>query len=303
MSQVERITRRSAMGRVAAGATAAVASALTEPGAKAGESKPDPRAEAGRRKLKGRIQQSVCKWCYPQLSVEELVRGAAKIGIAGIDLIRPPDWGTAFKYGIRPVMGYVAGGSPPDGLNQKANHPKFEKECRTNIDLAAKAGVPNLICFSGNRRGISDEEGLENCYIFLKKVIPQAEDKDIMICMEPLNSKIDHPDYQCDHTAWGVELVKRVNSPRFRLLHDIYHMQIMEGDVIRTIRDNIPYIAHFHTGGVPGRNEIDKTQELNYATITQAIIETGFSGYMAHEFIPKRDPLASLAEAALLCDV
>ena len=303
MSQAERITRRSALARVAADATAAASGAMAEPEAVAAIAKPDHHGEAGRQKLKGHIQQSVCKWCYPKLSVEELVRESAKMGIVGIDLIRPPDWDTAFKYGIRPVMGYVASGNPPDGINNKANHSKFEEACRKNIDLAANAGVPNLICFSGNRRGMTDEEGLENCYIFLKKVTPQAEDKDIMICMEPLNSKVDHPDYQCDRTRWGVELVKRVNSPRFRLLHDIYHMQIMEGDVIRTIRDNIQYIAHFHTGGVPGRNEIDSTQELNYATVTRAIIETGFSGYMAHEFVPKRDPMPSLREAVLLCDV
>ena len=296
MSKVERITRRSALGRLAAGATAAVAGTLTEPGAEAGEAKP------GRQKLKGRIKQSVCKWCYPKLSVEELARESAKMGIVGMDLIPPSDWDAAFKHGIRPVM-VNAGDTPSDGLNTKANHSRLEKEFRKNIELAAKAGVPNVICFSGNRRGMSDEEGLENCYIFVKKVIAQAEDKDVMVCIELLNSKVNHKDYQCDRTPWGVELVKRVNSPRFRLVYDIYHMQIMEGDVIRTIRDNIQHIAHFHTGGVPGRNEIDDTQELNYAAISRAIVETGFSGYMAHEFIPKREPLVSLREAVLLCDV
>ena len=279
------ITRRSVLGGLAA---ASAATAI-------------PRSW-GQTKLKGRIKQSVCKWCYRDVSVEDLANAASGMGIVGMDLIGPDDWPMAFKYGVRPVMAY-SGSTIPDGLNAKANHLKLEPEFRKNIDLAAKAGVPNLICFSGSRRGMSDEEGLENCRIILDKVKAQAGDKGVMIVMELLNSKVDHKDYQCDHTRWGVELVKRVNSPRFRLLYDIYHMQIMEGDVIRTIRDNIQYIAHFHTGGVPGRNEIDQSQELNYATVTKAIIDTGFSGYMAHEFIPKRQPLASLREAVLLCDV
>ncbi len=277
-----KLTRRSAIGGLAAGAAAS--------------------RLLGDDKLKGRIKQSVCKWCYRNLSVEELAQASAGMGIVGMDLLQVAEWDMAFKHGIRPVMGY-AGSTIPDGLNAKANHIKLEAEFHTNIDLAAKAGVPNLICFSGSRRGMSDEEGIENCRVFLDKVKAHAEDKGVLIVMELLNSKVDHKDYQCDHTTWGVELAKRVNSPRFRLLYDIYHMQIMEGDVIRTIRNNIQYIGHFHTGGVPGRNEIDQSQELNYATVTKAIIDTGFTGYFAHEFIPKRQPLASLREAVQLCDV
>jgi len=292
MGKKEKISRRSLLEGMA---VATAAGALVEPKARAQET-------SGRLQLKGHIKQSVCKWCYPKLSVEELAREAAKMGIVGMDLIRAPEWPDAFKHGVRPVMGY-AGSTIVDGLNEKANHPKLEEEFRTNIDLAAKHGVPNLICFSGSRRGKSDEEGLDNCYTFLKKAMPMAEDKNIMIVMELLNSKVNHKDYQCDRTWWGVELVKRVNSPKFRLLYDIYHMQIMEGDVIRTIRDNMQYIAHFHTGGVPGRNEIDDTQELNYRPVVRAIIDTGFTGYMAHEFIPKREPLVSLREAVQLCDL
>ena len=286
-----KMSRRSMLGRTAAGVVAASEAAMMAQ---------ETRDQA--LQLKGRIKQSVCKWCYPKHTVEELAREGARMGIRGIDLIGPADWDACKKYGLQPTMGY-AGSTIPDGLNSKANHAKIEEEFRKNVDLAAKAGVTNLICFSGNRRGMSDEEGLENCTLFLKKMMPLAEEKGIQICMELLNSKVNHKDYMCDHTPWGVELVKRVGSPKFKLLYDIYHMQIMEGDVIRTIRDNIQHIAHFHTGGVPGRNEIDNTQELNYATITRAIIETGFSGYMAHEFIPKREPLTSLREATILCDV
>jgi hydroxypyruvate isomerase len=217
-------------------------------------------------------------------------------------LIPPEDWDTVMKYGLKPAMVY-AGDTIVDGLNVKANHAKYEPVFRASIDRAAKAGAPNVICFSGSKRSLSDEEGIENCRIFLDKIKAQAEDKGVTVNLELLNSKVNHKDYQCDHTAWGVELMKRVNSPRVKLLYDIYHMQIMEGDVIRTIRDNIKYIGHFHTGGVPGRNEIDQTQELNYAAIAQAIVDAGFTGYMSHEFVPKRQPMASLREAVLLCDV
>src|SRR5258708_35424126 len=193
------------------------------------------------------------------------------------------------------------------GMNRRDTNAALDPGFRKIIDQAAAEKTPSVICFSGNRRGmswaISDEEGWENCRILLDKIKAQAEDRGVNIVMELLNSKVDHKDYQCDHTAWGVELVKRVGSPRFKLLYDIFHMQIMEGDVVRTIRDNIQHIAHFHTGGVPGRNELDGSQELNYAVVTQAILDTGFKGYFAHEFIPKRDPLTSLREAVTLCDV
>jgi hydroxypyruvate isomerase len=251
---------------------------------------------------KGRLKQSVCRWCYGKMPIEDLAREAARLGLKSIDLIAPEEWPAIKKYGLIPTM--VPGGTTiPDGFNRKENHAGILQRLRAAIDWAAKEGAPSVIVFSGNRRGMSDEEGLENCYIGLRQIVKHAEDKGILICMELLNSKVNHPDYMCDHTKWGVELVKRVNSPNFKLLYDIYHMQIMEGDVIRTIRDNFQYIGHFHTAGVPGRNEIDDTQELNYRAIAKAIVDLGFTGYFAHEFIPKRDPLKSLAEAVDLCDV
>jgi hydroxypyruvate isomerase len=194
-------------------------------------------------------------------------------------------------------------GTIPDGLNRKENHAKLEREFRENIEKAAKANVPNVITFSGNRRGLADDVGIENCVIGLNRVKKLAEDKGVTICLELLNSKVDHKDYQCDHTAWGVEVIKRVDSPRVKLLYDIYHMQIMEGDVIRTIRDNFNHLAHFHTGGVPGRHEIDGTQELNYAPVAKALVDLGFQGFVAHEFVPAaKDPIQSLEDAARLCD-
>src|SRR6202043_3207417 len=188
-------------------------------------------------------------------------------------------------------------GTIPDSWNRKENHDALEREMRENIERAAAAKVPNVITFSGNRRGMPDEEAKDNCVAGLNRVKAIAEDKGVTICLELLNSKVNHKDYQCDHTAWGVEVMKRVGSPRVKLLYDIYHMQIMEGDVIRTIQQNIAYIGHFHTGGVPGRHELDGTQELNYRAVAEAIVALGFQGYFAHEFIPVRDPLKSLAEA------
>jgi hydroxypyruvate isomerase len=261
-----------------------------------------PMALSAQTSRKGRLKQSVCKWCYRNMSVEELAKESAKLGLKGMDLIGPDDWPAVQKYGILPTMAPGAT-TIADGLNRIENHAKCEADFRQNITKAAAAGVPNVICFSGNRRGMSDREGMDNCVTLLNKVKGFAEEKGVTICMELLNSKVDHKDYMCDHTPWGVEMVKRVNSPRVKLLYDIYHMQIMEGDVIRTIRDNFQYIGHFHTGGVPGRNEIDAGQELNYRTIAQAILDLGFTGYFAHEFIPKRNAVNSLGEAADLCDV
>jgi len=252
--------------------------------------------------LKGRLKQSAARWCYRNIPIEDLAREAAAMGLKGIDLIEPKDWPTLKKHGLVPTM-VSGGGTIADGLNRKENHDKLEREFRENIPRAAEAGVPNVITFSGNRRGLPDSEGIENCVAGLNRVKALAEQHGVTICLELLNSKIDHKDYQCDHTPWGVEVVKRVNSPRVKLLYDIYHMQIMEGDVIRTIRENIQWIAHFHTGGVPGRHEIDSSQELNYSAVIRAIVDTGFSGYVAHEFVPVREPLKSLREAALLCDL
>ncbi len=251
---------------------------------------------------KGRLKQAVARWCFRNWSLEQLAETSAKLGIKGIDLIGPEEWPVVKKFGLVPTMA-PGGGTIADGLNRKENHDKIERDLRANIEKAAAAGVPNVITFSGNRRGMSEEEGLENCVAGLNRVKAVAEDKGVTICLELLNSKVDHKDYQCDHTSWGAEVIKRVNSPRVKLLYDIYHMQIMEGDIIRTIRGNIQHIAHFHTGGNPGRNEIDAGQELNYRAIAQAIAGLNFLGYLAHEFVPKRDPLASLREAVEICDV
>ncbi len=250
----------------------------------------------------GRIKQAAARWCYKDIPVDSLARAAAGMGILGLDLVDPPDWPALKKNGLICTMAW-GGGSIPDGFNRKENHDKLEREYREKIPPVAAAGFPNIIALSGNRKGLSDQEGMENCIIGLNRVKAIAEQHNITICLELLNSKVDHKDYQCDHTAWGAEVVKKVGSPRVKLLYDIYHMQIMEGDVIRTIRENIKWIGHFHTGGVPGRNELDDTQELNWPAIMRAIAATGYTGYVAHEFVPTRDPLTSLKEAVRLCAV
>ena len=250
----------------------------------------------------GRLKQSVCKWCYRDMSVKQLAEHSARMGIRSVELLEQDEWPLLEKYGLMCAVG-TGICSITDGLNVKVYHARIEANFRRLLPAAKKSGVPNLICFSGNRRDVSDEEAWENCTLVLNKVKAQAEDLGVTIVMELLNSKINHKDYQCDTTPWGVELVTRVNSPRFNLLYDIYHMQIMEGDVIRTIRDNIDHIAHFHTGGNPGRHELDDTQELNYKAIATAIADLGFEGYYAHEFIPTRDPMTSLREAVELCTV
>jgi len=253
--------------------------------------------------LKGRLKQSVCRWCYNKIPLEDFAKAVSEMGLKGIDLLNnPADWPIVKKYGLIPTMTSGAG-TIPDACNRKDLHDQLEKQFQENIPRAAEYGIPNVITFSGNRKGMSDGEGIENCVAMLNRVKALAEKHNVTICLELLNSKVDHKDYMCDHTAWGVEVIKRVNSPRVKLLYDIYHMQIMEGDIIRTIRQNIQHIAHFHTGGNPGRNEIDGTQELNYLPVMQAIADLGFTGYVAHEFVPKRDPLKSLREAVELCDV
>jgi hydroxypyruvate isomerase len=254
-------------------------------------------------KLNGRLKQSACRWCYRNIPLEDLAKFASEIGLKGIDLLNNPnDWAVIKKYGLIPTM-TAGAGTIPDACNRKDLHDKLEKEFQANIPRAAENGVPNVITFSGNRKGMSDGEGLENTVEILNRVKGIAEKHNVTICMELLNSKVNHKDYMFDHTAWGVEVIKRVNSPRVKILYDIYHAQIMEGDIIRTIKENIQYIAHFHTGGNPGRNELDDTQELNWRTIAKTIADLNFQGYVAHEFEPKRDPLTSLREAALLCDV
>jgi hydroxypyruvate isomerase len=255
-------------------------------------------------KLKGNINHSVCRWCYADIPLDQLCSASKNMGIKAIDLVGPADWPILQKYGLYSAMCNGAEINLTDGFNDKAFHEKLIKNYSEMIPLVAKAGYKNLICFSGSRREKSDETGWSNCAEGLKKLMPLAEKHNVILVMELLNSKITHKDYQCDKTAWGVELAKRVGSDNFKLLYDIYHMQIDEGDVIRTIADNHQYIAHYHTGGVPGRNEIDETQELYYPAIMEAILKTGYKGYVAQEFLPKRaDKLASLKQGILICDV
>ncbi|WP_245905138.1 hydroxypyruvate isomerase family protein [Pontibacter mucosus] len=255
-------------------------------------------------KLKGNINHAVSRWCFGHLSLDELCKEAKAMGIKGIDLVGPEDWPTLKKYGLESTMCNGAEINLVDGFNDKKFHAQLIKSYTDMIPRVAKAGYKNLICFSGNRRGKTDEEGWNNCVEGLKQLLPLAEKHNVVLVMELLNSKVDHKDYQCSKTAWGVELAKRLGSENFKLLYDIYHMQIDEGDVIRTIRDNHQYIAHYHTAGVPGRNEIDETQELYYPAIMKAIVETGFKGYVAQEFVPKRDDkLASLRQSIQICDV
>ena len=242
----------------------------------------------------------------PRLSFEEKCRLAADLGIKGFDLIPPQDWPVLRKYGLTPSMSpQNAGVTIADALNVKENHDRIEKTMRAAIDQCAAGGCPNFITFSGNRRGMPDAEGADNCVAFLNKVKAQAEDKGVTICMELLNSKVNHKDYMCDHSKWGVDVVKRVNSPRVKLLFDIYHMQIMEGDICRTIRENPQWIGHFHTGGVPGRHEIDDTQELNYHFVAQTLADLGYAGYVSHEYTPApgRDPKESLKQAIAIMTV
>ena len=257
--------------------------------------------------MKGRINHSVCKWCYNSISLDDLCVAAKRIGIQAIDLIDVSDFEIVKKHGLN--SGIVSSLSKDWGItkgwNKREHHDALEEYYKYLIDKTSEAGFKNLICFPGNREAkLSDEEGLRNSAKGLKKIMKYAERKKVTLVMELLNSKIDHKDYMCDHTNWGVELCKEIDSDNFKLLYDIYHMQIMEGDVIRTIRDNNKYIAHYHTAGVPGRHEIDETQELYYPAIMNAIAETGFKGFVAQEFIPVRaDKLGSLKQAIELCDV
>jgi hydroxypyruvate isomerase len=232
-----------------------------------------------------------------------LYRAVADMGLPAVDLLDEDQWPIVREYGMVCSMGYGGGGSITDGLNVRANHEAIVAGLTASIPRAARMGVPNLITFFGNRRGMPDTEAIANCVAALRRVQKVAEDHGVTVCVELLNSRVDHPDYHGDRTAFGVEVVKAVGSPRVKLLYDAYHMQIMEGDVIRTIRENHQWIAHYHTGGVPGRHELDGTQELNWRAICSAIVETGFTGYLAHEFVPARDPLTSLREAVALCDV
>jgi hydroxypyruvate isomerase len=283
-----------AMSRREALSTAAVFAAAGTLGASNGQN---------RAVSKGRLKQSVCRWCYGKIPLPEFCKAVADMGLTAIDLLTEKEWPIAHEYGLICSMGSGAGGTIVDGLNVKANHAAILASLERTIPIAAGQKVPNLITFFGNRRGMSDDEAATNCIDALNRIKKVAEDHGVTICVELLNSKVDHKDYQGDHTAFGVRVVSAVNSPRVKLLYDIYHMQIMEGDIIRTIRDNRQHIAHYHTGGVPGRHELDATQELQWRSICEAIVEMGFDGYLAQEFIPTRNPIASLREAVTLCDV
>jgi hydroxypyruvate isomerase len=252
---------------------------------------------------KGLIRQSVSRWCYQQIPLDKLCASAAEIGLQAIDLLSPEEYEVPRRYGLVCSMGYAGGGEIASAMNRVENHAKIEEAFRKYIPLAAKAGVPNVITFSGNRDGMSDEEGAKNTIAGLNRVKKIAEDHGVTICMELLNSKVEHKDYMCDHTAWGVRVMQAVNSPHVKLLYDIYHMQIMEGDLIRTIQQNIQWLGHFHTGGVPGRHELDGTQEVQWDGVMRGILAANFKGYVAHEFVPTRDPLTSLRQAVDLCDV
>jgi hydroxypyruvate isomerase len=262
------------------------------------------RADLADRVVKnGRLKQSVSRWPYQKIPLPEFCRALADMGLTAIDLLEEPDWSVVRQFGLVCSMAYAGGGSIKDGLNVKANHDGIVRNFERLIPRAAALQIPNVITFFGNRQGMGDEEATANCVAGLNRVKKIAEDHGVTICIELLNSKVNHPDYQGDRSAFGVAIVKAVASPRVKLLYDIYHMQIMEGDLIRTIRDNHEYIAHYHTGGVPGRHELDDTQEVNWRTVCRAIADTGFRGYVAHEFAPTRDPLTSLREAVALCDV
>ena len=252
---------------------------------------------------KGNIKQSVSRWCYQKIPLDQLCEYSAHIGLKAVDLLEIPEWEVPRRYGLICSMGYGGGGTIASAMNRVENHAQIEEAFRKSLPLAAKNSVPNIITFSGNRAGMSDAEGAKNTILGLNRVKKIAEDNGVNICIELLNSKVDHHDYMCDHSAWGVEVVSAVNSPNVKLLYDIYHMQIMEGDLIRTIQKNIQWIGHFHTGGVPGRHELDGTQEVRWDGVMRGIAATDYKGYVAHEFVPSRDPLTSLREAADLCDV
>jgi hydroxypyruvate isomerase len=292
------ITRRSALGQVARGAAFVSATA-----ASLAERLTAAEAAAGLQ-LKGRVQHSVCKWCYPKVSLEDLCREGKAIGLSSIELLGVNDFETLRKHGLVCAMVSGVPGGITTGLNRVENHDKIVAFFEETAPKVAAAGFRNIICFSGNRAGMPDEQGLEQCAIGLKRIVPICEKYKVLAVMELLNSKVNHPDYMCDRTVWGVELCKRVGSENFKLLYDIYHMQIMEGDMIATIQKFHPYIAHYHTGGVPGRHEIDETQEIHYPAVMRAIVETGFKGYVAQEFVPARpDVLGSLKQGVTICDV
>jgi len=301
------LSRRSALCKITQGAATLAAVASLPPRLQAADDTQGP-------KLKGNIHHSVSAWCYnglfnsgkdkpAKMTFEDFCRECSKMGLESVELLGPDQWPAVKKAGLTCAM-CNGPDNIPYGWNRVEHHdvllPKFEKA----IPQVAEAGFPNIITFSGNRKGMSNEEGLENCVKGLKRLVPIAEKHKVTVCVELLNSKRSHKDYMCDHTAWGVEVCKRVGSERLKLLYDVFHMQIMEGDVIDTIRENHQYIGHYHTGGVPGRNEIDDTQEIYYPAVMKAIVATGYKGFVGQEFVPKRpDALASLKQSIVICDV
>jgi hydroxypyruvate isomerase len=302
------ITRRTALRNLAgAAALAAVARSPSAEKSAAGLPSPMPASSAP-------IRQSVCKWCFPKIELPVFAAAAKEMGLESVELLNPTDFPTLKQYGLHCAMVNFPTGKTPAGVtvggipkafNRLEHHDTLVDIYTQRIGEAADAGFDNVICFSGNREKMDDQQGLENCATGLKRLLAVAEKRGVTLVMELLNSKVNHKDYMCDHTAWGVELVKRVGSERFKLLYDIYHMQIMEGDVIATIKANHAYIAHYHTAGNPGRNEFEPEdpQELNYPAIVRAIKSTGYKGFLGQEFLPKRDALTSLRAAVKLCAV
>ncbi|MCJ7693092.1 MAG: TIM barrel protein [Sedimentisphaerales bacterium] len=286
------MTRRQMLTRTAVAAAATVAAIPV---------RADEPAKCERIVKNGRINQSVSRWCYNDWSLDKLCAVSAKMGIKSVELLNPPELPTVKKHGL--VCAMLFSHSLQDGLSHTENHPECLAKLRENVDAASEYGFPNVVCFSGNRKGLPDDVGIENTVTAIKQIIGYAEKKNVTLCIEYLNSKVNHKDYMFDKMSWGVEVCKKVGSERMKILYDIYHAQIMEGDIIRTIRDNHQYISHYHTGGNPGRNEIDETQELYYPAIMKAILETGYKGYVGQEFVPTRDPLTSLAQAIEICDV
>ena len=287
--------RREALGVIAgaAGVLAAAGPAHAQP----------PAGSAAAVATKGRLKQSVCRWCFGSTPLDQLCKAAAEMGLKSVELLKPDEWAVARQHGLTCAVAFTVDSNPiPKGFNRVENHDAIIKELEERLPLVKAAGIPNQICFSGNRAGMDDKEGLKNCAKGLKRITPLAEKLGVTVIMELLNSRHDHKDYMCDRTEWGANLVKEVGSPRFKLLYDIYHMQIMEGDVIQTVMDNWDAIGHFHTAGVPGRRDLDDKQELNYKAICDALVNKKYDGYFGQEFIP-RDGLNSLRTAAALCDV
>ena len=296
------ISRRTALVHLGVGTALATSMSLSN--ASAAETKSPGR--------KGRIKQSVCQWCYSTMPLDELCAAAAGMGLQSVELLQPKDFPTLKAHGLICAMvgnptskvGTVEVGGITKAWNRREHHDALVTAYEAQLQATAAAGYPNLICFSGNRDGMSDAQGMENCAIGLKQILPLAEKLGVTVCMELLNSRVNHHDYMCDHTEWGVALCQKLSSPRFKLLYDIYHMQIMEGDVIATIQRHHAHLAHYHTAGVPGRHELDEKQELYYPAIVRAILETGYQGFLAQEFIPRNaDAMAGLRAGVEICDV